>query len=68
MTAHQEAGDICSRADGDVPQVLLQGLSVFKAVLANLETLICSLCHPLALGKMTQTAKHKKGPSSTEGM
>lgn len=53
MTADQEAGDICSRADGDVPQVLLQGLSVFKAVLVNLETLIYGLCHPPALGKIT---------------
>lgn len=68
MTANQEVGDICSRADGDVPQVLLQELSVFKAVLVNLGTLIYGLCHPHALGKMTQTTKHKQGPPSTKVM
>lgn len=53
LPANQEIDGICSRAGGDVPHVLLQGLSVTKVVLVNLETLICNLCRPLALRKIT---------------
>lgn len=65
MTANQEIDNIRSRAGGDIPQVLLQGLLVIKVVFVNLETLICNLRHPLALKTITQLAKHRYGSLST---